>query len=195
MAIITITEILALVIVSLYIGFIFSGLITARIKTAYDYIHRRRFDPRDFWFAVLVASPGVILHELAHKFVGLAFGLNAIFIPFYSNLTTLMIAGFSLVLKLIASPFILIVPGFVSISGDITPQVSAITALVGPLVNLILWVGAIYILKKKKNLKRNTVAVLSLTALINKWLFIFNMIPLPPLDGSKVLFGLIQTIF
>jgi len=195
MAIITITEILALVIVSLYLGFIFSGLITTRIKTVYDYMHKRRFYPRDFWFAVLVASPGVILHELAHKFISLAFGLNAVFIPFYNDLTTLMIAGFSIVLKLIASPFMLIVPGFVSISGNVTPQVSAITALAGPLVNLILWLGAIYILKKKKDLKRKTTAVLSLTALINKWLFIFNILPLPPLDGSKVLIGLIQTIF
>jgi len=150
MAIITITEILALVIVSLYLGFIFSGLISYRIKTAYDYMHKRRFDSRDFWFAVLVAAPGVILHELAHKFVGLA--------------------------------------------GNVTPPISLLTALAGPSVNLILWLGAAYILKKKHNVKRKTTAVLSLTAFINKWLFIFNMLPIPPLDGSKVLFGLIGII-
>ncbi|MBS3145416.1 M50 family metallopeptidase [Candidatus Woesearchaeota archaeon] len=194
MAIITITEILALVIVSLYLGFIFSGLISYRIKTAYDYMHKRRFDSRDFWFAVLVAAPGVILHELAHKFVGLAFGLGAVFVPFYDNLTTLIVAGFSIVLKILASPFILIVPGFVSLTGNVTPPISLLTALAGPSVNLILWLGAAYILKKKHNVKRKTTAVLSLTAFINKWLFIFNMLPIPPLDGSKVLFGLIGII-
>lgn len=195
MAIITIAEILALVIVSLYIGFIFSGLISFRIKTAYDYMYRKLLDPRDFWFAVLVASPGVILHELAHKFVGLAVGLNAIFVPFYDNSTTLVIAGLSVVMKLIASPFMLIVPGFVSISGNVTPLISALTAFAGPLVNLILWLGAVYIIKSKKSMKRATVSALSLTAVINKWLFIFNMLPLPPLDGSKVLSGLLQAIF
>lgn len=195
MPIITITEILALVIVSLYLGFIFSGLITTRIKTAYDYMHKRRFDFRDFWFAVLVASPGVILHELAHKFVGLAFGLGAVFIPFYDNSTTLIVAGFSILLKLIAAPFILIVPGFVNLTGNVTPQIILVTAAAGPLVNLGLWLGATYVLKKKRNLKRNMVAALALTALINKWLFIFNILPIPPLDGSKILFGLTQTIF
>jgi len=194
MAIISITEILALIIVSLYLGFIFTGLISYRIKTAYDYMHKRRFDSRDFWFAVLVAAPGVILHELAHKFVGLAFGLGAVFVPFYDNVTTLVVAGFSIVLKVIASPFILIVPGFVNLTGNITPSISLLTALAGPLVNLILWLGAIYTLKKKRNLKRKTVAVLTLTAFINKWLFIFNILPIPPLDGSKVLFGLIGII-
>lgn len=195
MAIITITEILALIIVSLYLGFIFSGLVSYRIKTAYDYMHKKRFDSRDFWFAVLVASPGVIAHELAHKFVGLAFGLNAVFVPFYDNLSTLIVAGFSIILKVISSPFILIVPGFVNLQGTITPQISLLTALAGPLTNLALWLGSVYILKTKHNLERRTMAVLSLTSFINKWLFIFNMLPIPPLDGSKVLFGLIETIF
>jgi len=71
---------------------------------------------------------------------------------------------------------------------------SALIAFAGPLINLILWISAHYVLKYK-NLGRKQAIFFLLTKEVNKWLFIFNMLPIPPLDGSKVWFGLFKLIF
>ncbi len=185
----SIAEILYLVITSLVIGYIFTGLFTPRIKNAYDYLNPKRFDMRDFKFAVLITAPAVILHELAHKFTAMAYGLPA---EFHISVFGL---GIGVFLKLIAAPFIIIAPGYVSIPGVTDPSALALIAFAGPLVNLILWLGSRQILKSNYNLKRKTQTALALTAKINMILFFFNMIPLPPFDGSKVISGLYQLIF
>jgi len=66
-------EIFNLVVVSLVVGYIFSGMFKNE-KLSFN-----NFDWKDFRFAVLIASPGIIFHELAHKFVAISFGLNAVF--------------------------------------------------------------------------------------------------------------------
>ena len=189
MPLISLAEIGKLVIVSLVIGYIFSGLFATRVKTVYDYMHPKKFRFNDILLSIGIAAPAVVLHELSHKFVALAFGLNAEF--FLSEIGL----GIGVILKLVGSPLIIFAPGYVRILGNVTPEISAITAFAGPAINLILWLGSNYIIKTKQNLTRKQTNLLGLTSMINKWLFIFNMIPIPPLDGSKVLFGLIQTIF
>ncbi|HIH17536.1 MAG TPA: site-2 protease family protein, partial [Nanoarchaeota archaeon] len=58
----------------------------------------------------------------------------------------------------------------------------------------LLWLGPTFVLRnQKRKLSRNMAIFLFYTASINLWLFIFNMIPVPPLDGSKVLMGLINS--
>lgn len=152
-------------------------------------MHPRKIDLRDFKFAILVSAPAVVLHELAHKFVAMIFGYTATFQAFYSSTFTLILAAISIILKTVGSPFILIVPGFVQIASVSDPIVYRVIAFAGPLINLILWGTATLILNKAKNLKRNQMVFLAITKQINMWLFIFNMLPLFPLDGSKVLFG------
>ena len=189
MALISLIEIWRLIIVSLVLGYIFSGLFTTRVKTVYDYLNPRKFRLNDILLSIGIAAPAVILHELAHKFVALAFGLNAEFFLSYFGL------ALGVILKLVGSPLIIFAPGYVGISGNVTPTISAVTASAGPALNLILWLGSDYLIKNKHNLKRKQTNILGLTSMINKWLFIFNMIPIPPLDGSKVFYGLFQAIF
>jgi len=189
MALINIFEIIGLIAIVFYLGYLFTGLFTPRIKTAYDLIHPKRFNWKDFKFAVILTAPAIVLHELAHKFVAMAFGYPATFYAFYSNATTLMLAIFSIILKFFNSPFIFIIPGFVSISPNLTdPIIYRLVAFAGPAANLALWGIAYYIIKNKK-LNRKQLAIWGLTKKLNMFLFIFNMIPLGPLDGAKVFFG------
>lgn len=75
----------------------------------------------------------------------------------------------------------------------------AISAFAGPLSNMILAVIFMFILGfvaiplgiNGSNISVIIYTVLSLTVFLNIALAVFNMLPLPPLDGSKVLFSLL----
>ena len=74
---------------------------------------------------------------------------------------------------------------------------AAFVALAGPLTNLFLaflafGMGAISGVITSGGLIQNTLAgqITSLVVLVNLGFFVFNMLPLPPLDGSRVLYAL-----
>lgn len=189
----TFTEILYYILSIFVIAYIFSDRIKIPTKPQdiLDlYKKRRRFNWNNLWFAAIVTAPAIILHELAHKFAAIAYGFTAFYEIFPLGL------GIGLLLKIIGAPFILIAPGYVSIASAagaaIPPSQLAIIAFAGPFVNLVLWLSCHFILKYKQNLKRKTVVTLYITKQINMILFIFNMIPFGPLDGAKVLSGLVN---
>lgn len=146
-----------------------------------------KFDIKRMIYAGLIVSPGIILHELMHKFTALFFGLEAVFKVFPIGIII------AVVLKLVHSPFLLIAPGYVEIGNTTNLQMFFISFF-GPLTNLILWIVAKYKLKSR-NLNKNQLLFWHITKQINITLFIFNMIPLPPLDGSKVFYSLYKLIF
>lgn len=192
MPLITLGEIMDLVLMTFFVGYIFSGMIPAR-RENYDPLQRykRGFDFEGLKFTIMATAPAIILHELAHKFIALGFGLDAIFYAFYRSSFTLMLGILTIISKLTGFGFMFFVPGFVGISGSGTHLQFALTALAGPLVNLILWLGSRYILKNKKYKKKHFLLLL-LTQRINMFLFIFNMLPIPGFDGYKVFTGLIM---
>ena len=68
----------------------------------------------------------------------------------------------------------------------------ALIALVGPLTNLVIafiLFGILVLLKVDPNSIIGF--ILSMGVRINLGFFVFNMIPIPPLDGSRVLYGII----
>ncbi|MEW6063140.1 MAG: M50 family metallopeptidase [Nanoarchaeota archaeon] len=179
------TEIFYLLIVTAVIGYIFMNF----IPRAYNpYVLRKRFDWNNFKLACLLVAPGIVFHELAHKFVAMSFGLSAAFQiwPF-----GLILGAF---LKAIGSSFILLAPGWVGISSGTTLLQSVLIAFSGPFINLTLWLVSWIILNRAK-LTRKQAVFLYLLKQVNMWLFIFNMLPIPPLDGSKVFYGLFKIIF
>lgn len=192
MPLITFGEIIDLIIMTFFVGYIFSGIIPVRRENYDPLIHYKRgFDFEGLKFAILATAPAIILHELAHKFVALGFGLDAVFYAFYRSSFTLMLGILTIISKLTGFGFMFFVPGFVGISGNGTHLQFALAALAGPFVNLILWIGSWYLIKNKIYKKKHYL-LLILTQRINMFLFIFNILPIPGFDGYKVFIELIR---
>ena len=175
--IISFKEIIYFIILTGVVGYIFTGFFRLREG---DY---KAFDWRDFKFAAMISAPSIILHELAHKFTAMAYGLNASFEIFPFGL------ALGVFLKLIHAPFLIIAPGYVTIPFIQDPISYRLIAFAGPLINLVLWGVASFVLKKKKDLSQRQFIAISLFKKLNVILFFFNMIPFGPFDGAKVLFG------
>lgn len=183
MAFITPYEIFGIAIVTVTIGYIFSGYMQMYLGGIGSKLNWQTFK-----LAVLVSAPAIILHELLHKFVGLAFGLPAMFNVFWEGL------GLALILRWINSPILLLAPAYVVVP-DALPIQSFFIAFAGPFANLALWLGSGYWLKNSRNLGKRNIMILGMTKQINKWLFVFNMIPIPPLDGFNVVSSLYRAFF
>ena len=74
----------------------------------------------------------------------------------------------------------------------------AITALAGPVSNVLITLvflllyGALYVPLRGSSVGGYFLEMIELTAYMSLGLAVFNLIPLPPLDGSKVLFALMS---
>ena len=181
----TLFEVFQIVITILAVGYIFSGWFK-KPKTAKEQLMESKwFDWENVKYSAAVTAPAIIFHELGHKFTGLAFGYVATYQAHYFGL------GLGLFLRLIGSGLIFFIPGYVVVSAS-TPIHLSIIAFAGPAVNLILFAVSSYLLKVPKYHKHHR--FLALTRLINLWLFIFNMLPIPPLDGHKVYWGIYQAL-
>ena len=185
MEFITFKEIFYFAILTLAIGYIFTGIFVKRPRTVWDRMHPKNIKLEDFKFAAMVAAPAIILHELAHKYVAMGFGFEATFELFSFGL----ILG--VFLKVIGSPFLIIAPGYVTIGSAAFTNALAyrLIAFAGPLTNLVLWGVSKTMLKKIKNMNITQRSALLMSQKLNVLLFFFNMIPFGPFDGAKVFFG------
>jgi len=187
MVLLTFMEVFDIVVMSLVVGFIFKDVFRPRQKIEIippeDYLkglkQKKGFKWNNYWFAVALVAPSIILHEFGHKFVALSQGMAATFNAAYTWL------GIGVVLKLISAGFIFFVPAYVSIIGEGTPLQFAGIAFAGPAVNLVLWLVSLIVLKTAK-LSQNAHRFFYLFGRINMFLFIFNMLPIPGFDGFKV---------
>lgn len=180
-----------IVAMTLIVGYIFMDIFH-RASGGYALSHA--FDWKAFRIACLVTAPAIILHELGHKFVALSFGYSAVFHAAYTFL------AIGVLLKLMRTGFIFFVPAFVAISCSsascsMDPLSMAIIAAAGPFVNLALFGVSYSVLKYSKHLSRDARVAWHITKVINLFLFIFNMLPIPGFDGSKVFSGLHQAFF
>jgi len=183
---ITISETIAMLIITVYLAYIFSGFIPRMFL-------RKTSLKETLKTSAIIVAPAVILHELGHKFVAMAFGYEATLYAFYNSMPTLILALLSIGLRAIHSPFIFIIPGFVGIPPTTLPIESSIIAFAGPFINLLLFFAAWFIIKKRR-LNRKQLLIAHLTKKINIFLFFFNMIPLGFFDGYKVFSGLFAFI-
>lgn len=172
-----------LLIMSVVIGWIFSDFFKRfDIFPAYA-SHQSILEP--ILKGMLVVAPGVVLHELMHKFTAMAFGAAA----------TFHISSFGLflgvILKLVGSPFVIFAPGYVGIIGKLLPWRNAIVAFAGPFANLLVWFISKEMMDRDKPERR---IYWAFSARINLFLFFFNLLPIPPFDGYQVLAGIVQTI-
>lgn len=134
------------------------------------------------FFAITIGI-GFVLHELAHKFVAMKFGAFAEFKMWPQGL----------ILSLITSVFgfVFVAPGAVYIyASQITKTQNGLISLAGPLTNLILafvFLGLEIFFPFKIALSYTPLSLWLFASKINIWLGIFNMIPIFPLDGSKIM--------
>ena len=186
----TLSEIIQIGITILAIGFIFSGYIKKNpIQHFETWASGSRFSNLlnwgDFKFSLAIVAPAIILHEFGHKFAGIAMGYMSYYQMFPTGL------GIGVFLRVIGSRFLLFAPGYVVVPAA-DPIHMGLIAFAGPLVNLILFAASWAALESGKFRKYTRALYISKT--INLWLFIFNMIPFGPLDGAKVLSGVLAFI-
>jgi len=117
-----------------------------------------------------------LLHELAHKLAAQHYGLWAEF--------RLIWFGVLLTLLSIVSPFKIISPGAVMISGPMSKETVGKTALAGPLTNIALSIIFVIFLLFSPNSLFQYVAAVGVA--INAWIALFNLIPFGIMDGWKV---------
>jgi Zn-dependent protease len=178
-------EVLYVLIVTFAIGYIFSGYIPRGIS----FFREDRNQP--FRFAIALTAPAIILHEFGHKFASMFFGIPAYFHISWGGI------GMGLVMRFLHFPFLLLLPGYVGIEGATSPVQGLWISFAGPLVNMVLYFSSKLLLRTRtiKVRNRKYIPLLLLTQKINLWLFIFNMLPIPPLDGYQVISSLIRMIF
>lgn len=130
------------------------------------------------WFltSIIIVSVCFLLHEFGHKFVAQKYGAWAEYRMFPQGLILSVV--FSVFGFLIAAP------GAVYIDGYVDKRRNGIISIAGPAVNLVL--GAAFIIAMIPTTGRIS-DILYLLARFNVFLAAFNLIPIPPLDGSKVL--------
>jgi len=141
------------------------------------------FDPSflyRFIISLFIVGSSFVFHELAHRTVARYFGAYSEFRAWFEGLLL------ALILKALIG-FTFIAPGAVYIYKDyLTLEENGIIALAGPLSNIFL---AIFFQVLSMFLPPFSLLflILHLGIYINLYLAAFNLLPIPPLDGSKVL--------
>ncbi|MCX6818935.1 MAG: site-2 protease family protein [Candidatus Aenigmarchaeota archaeon] len=143
----------------------------------------------DFPIALLVISLGFILHELGHRQLARRFKCYAEYKLWKQGLLLAVLIAF-----ISSGNFIFAAPGAVMIypradlwgrTASLSKRNAGLISIAGPIVNIILAVSFL-ILNFVHPLTVFGTNVFQYGALINTWLALFNLIPVPPLDGSKI---------
>jgi len=162
-----------------FIHEIFNLLLTAIIL---GILFSRNYNLKEIFYWAKIAGLSVILHELAHKIVAELLGYEAFYNVFYPGLLI------GLIFRLLNSPFIVFIPGYVEIKDSINYLHLSAISLAGPITNFLLFVSAHLLYKKMMKKEYEHLKV------INIYLFILNMLPVPPLDGFKVIYGIYKVL-
>lgn len=140
------------------------------------------------------AIPSIILHELSHGLVALAFGddtakragrltLNPL--AHIDPIGTLLLPAALAVLGF--PPFGYAKPVPVNVSRLRKPRnQSLLVSLAGPATNILIAAIAALVLRSAPNAPFSLLEVLYILGAVNTLLAAFNLVPIPPLDGSAV---------
>ncbi len=130
--------------------------------------------------AALAVALSFILHELMHKFVAQHYGAWAEFRTWPAGLMITIISSFL--------GFLIGLPGATYIfSNSFTRRQNGIVSLAGPATNLAVFFVFAAIGLFVSHASTYLVTAIGVVTFISLWLGFFNMLPIPPLDGSKVL--------
>lgn len=165
----------------LIISFIVIALGFTILYSNGDYSHITLIFP----IVMIGVGVGFIFHELGHKFVAMHYGYYAEYELWPTGLIIALASSFF--------GFIFAAPGAVVIySNGMEEKTNGIISIAGPIVNIILGLIFFLILGSLGNfVYTETGAIVYLICVlgtrINFFLAAFNLLPIPPLDGSKVM--------
>ena len=144
--------------------------------------------------SVVPALICITLHELAHGYVAYRLGDDTAKRAGRLTLNPLRHIDIMGLLMMIVFKFGWAKPVPVNMNRFKDPkQGMALTAAAGPLANLLITIGFLFALLHRPGRSLNwLLEMLYITAYLSVALAIFNIIPIPPLDGSKVLFSCIS---
>ncbi len=156
---------ISVLVISLAFAIVFSGVSTLNLQLAYAFL-----------LILVTVGLGFILHEMAHKYVAIKYGLQARYVMWTLGLLLAIIMAFLV-------GFVFAAPGATYIwGGNVTKEENGKISLAGPLTNLalaILFTPLVFI---------PALSEVGLVGVqVNLFLGAFNLIPIFPLDGSKVL--------
>ncbi|HVL47169.1 MAG TPA: site-2 protease family protein [Candidatus Thermoplasmatota archaeon] len=131
-------------------------------------------------YAVGIVITSFVLHELAHKVVAQRRYMWAEFRASWTNLLVGLLVSMGLGVVFAA-------PGAVHIYGQATRRDSGVISIVGPALNLGLALIALpmFLFTPELCVARHA-NLWQVVVFVNVFLAGFNMLPIPPLDGSKV---------
>ena len=138
-------------------------------------------------FPVVMIGVGVgfIFHELGHKFVAMHYGYYAEYELWPTGLIIALVSSFF--------GFIFAAPGAgVIYSNGMEKRTNGIISIAGPIVNIVLGLVFFLILGSLGDFAYTETGAIvylicALGTRINFFLAAFNLLPIPPLDGSKVM--------
>ena len=174
-------EIRDLIISFLIISFIVIALGFTILYSNGDYSHIGIVFP----VVMIGVGVGFIFHELGHKFVAMHYGYYAEYELWPTGLIIALVSSFF--------GFIFAAPGAVVIySQGMEEKTNGLISIAGPLVNIALGLIFFLILGSLGDFVYTEAGAIVylicvLGTRINFFLAAFNLLPIPPLDGSKVL--------
>ena len=156
--------VIAITVLTFSMGFLLGGLHISTILFALS-------------IGFLAVVTGFLMHELSHKYFAFRFGYPAAFKAWYVGL---LIALFSSFLG-----FLFAAPGAVVVYGYPTKRENGVISAAGPLSNIITGFILVAISFFTSGLIQ---LILFYVAFFNFFLAFFNMLPIPPMDGIKILY-------
>ncbi|MFW9878528.1 MAG: hypothetical protein ACFFG0_36060 [Candidatus Thorarchaeota archaeon] len=147
----------------------------------YGFILPEFFIARIMWVlpaSLIAVGLGFVLHEMAHKLTAQHYGYWSEFR--YDGRGLLMALFFAVILG-----FVWAAPGATWVSGNPSRRENGIMSFAGPVINMVIAGGLLsflFVLEFDTYIW-NTIAI---SGFIIAFLAVFNMLPIHPLDGSKV---------
>lgn len=143
------------------------------------YLFRPELFPKFFLLALIGVGTAFIGHELAHKLVAQKFGYQAEFRLWWLGLLIAAVSAIATMGRILFAA-----PGAVYIFSYYTrPREEGLIAVSGAVANLVL-AFFFYLLSLGNGF---AAAIGHWSFRINLWLAAFNLLPIPPLDGTKVM--------